>query len=104
MVLYLAYVIRDNDVEVVWRTISEANNYGFEVYRKRGNDGEWKKVAFVEGHGTTLVPQSYTYVDHAVSFGKYYYRIKQIDLDGKSETFPEMEVNVGVSPDKLVLA
>jgi len=99
-----AYLVRDNDVEVAWKTVSETNNYGFEVYRKRGEMGNWLKLGFIEGHGTTLAPQSYTYIDRNVTFGKYFYRIKQIDLDGTSETFPEMEVTVGVGPDKFVLA
>ncbi|MGA9365312.1 MAG: T9SS type A sorting domain-containing protein [Bacteroidota bacterium] len=98
-----AAVVRDNDVKVSWRTVSETNNYGFEVFRRRGQTGEWKKLGFLEGHGTTLIPQSYSYVDQSVSFGKYYYSIKQIDLDGSSKTFPEIEVSVGVGPDKFLL-
>jgi len=101
---FTASVVRNNDVEIAWKTVSETNNYAFEVQRKRGENGQWTKIAFVEGHGTTLTPQSYTYIDRNVTFGKYYYRIKQIDLDGTSETFPEMEVTVGVGPDKFVLA
>jgi hypothetical protein len=104
IVLAAASVIRDNDVEVTWRTLSETNNYGFEIYRKRAEGGDWTKVAFVEGHGTTLEAQSYGYVDRGLAFGKYYYQIKQIDLGGKAEYFPEMEVSVGVGPDKFVLA
>jgi hypothetical protein len=99
-----ANVVRDNDVEVSWRTVSETNNYGFEVQRKRGDAGEWMKIAFVEGHGTTLAAQAYSYVDRELSFGQYYYRIKQVDLDGKSQTFPEMKVTVGAEADKVVLA
>ena len=87
-----------------WSTASETNNYGFEVYRKRGESADWNQIGFVEGHGTTLAPQSYTYIDQSVAFGKHSYRIKQVDLDGNSQTFPEMEVNVGVGPDKFVLA
>ena len=109
---FAASVIRNNpasqqsgwDVEVVWKTVSETNNYGFEVYRKRGESADWNQIGFVEGHGTTLAPQSYTYIDQSVAFGKHSYRIKQVDLDGNSQTFPEMEVNVGVGPDKFVLA
>jgi hypothetical protein len=101
---FASTVIRDNDVEVAWKTVSETNNYGFEVYRKRGERGAWTKLAFIEGHGTTLVPQSYSYLDHSISFGKYFYQIKQVDLDGKAETFPEMEVTVGVGPGEFVLA
>jgi photosystem II stability/assembly factor-like uncharacterized protein len=104
MASFTASLVRDRDVEVAWRTLSETNNYGFEICRRRGESGEWKKIAFVNGHGTTLVPQSYTYVDHAVSFGNYYYCIRQIDLDGKSEIFPAMEVSVGVVPGSMVLA
>jgi hypothetical protein len=91
-------------VQVGWKTVSETNSYGFEVYRKRNENGEWKKLGFVEGHATTLAPQSYSYVDKSVGFGKYLYQIKQIDLDGKSEVFPEMAVTVGVDPGKFVLA
>jgi len=99
-----ANVVRDNEVQVSWRTVSETNNYGFEIYRMRDESGEWSKVAFVQGHGTTLAPQTYSYVDGSLSFGKYYYQIKQIDLDGKSETFSPMEVTVGAVPEKLTLA
>jgi hypothetical protein len=99
-----ASVLRGRDVEVQWRTISETNNFGFEIDRMRGNRGPWTTLGFVEGHGTTLAPQSYSYLDRSVAFGKYRYRVRQIDLDGKSETFPEMEVNVGLEPGKFVLA
>jgi hypothetical protein len=84
--------------------VSETNNYGFEIYRKRGKTGEWTKIGFVQGHGTTLAPQSYSYVDPELSFGEYYYHIRQVDLDGKSETFPDMLVTIGVGPGKFILA
>jgi beta-glucanase (GH16 family) len=93
---WAANVIRDSDVEITWKTVSETNNYGFEIQRKRGETGDWKKVGFVEGRGSTLSGHSYSYIDRSVSSGEYYYHIKQIDLDGGSETFPEMEVIVGV--------
>ena len=104
MASFAANVVRDNDVEVAWKTVSETNNYGFEIYRKRGETGEWSKIGFVEGHGTTLTPQAYSYSDRRVSFGKYYYRINQVDLGGQSKTYPEMEVAVGTGPEKFVLA
>jgi hypothetical protein len=97
-------VIRDKDVEVTWKTISETNNYGFEIHRKRGTTGDWKKLGFVEGHGTTLNAQSYSYLDQSVTFGRYYYRITQIDLNGKSKTFPEIEVIAGLNPGQFLLA
>jgi hypothetical protein len=98
-----AYVVRDRDVEVDWQTASETNNYGFEIYRKRGGTNDWTRIAFVEGHGTTLAPHSYSYDDPSLAFGEYTYQIKQVDLDGKSQTFQEMQVTVGVVRDKLLL-
>jgi hypothetical protein len=98
-----ANVLRGNDVEVTWKTISETNNFGFEILRKRDSEKEWTKIGFVTGHGTTLAPQSYSFVDHSVPFGEYSYQIKQIDLDGTAETFPAMNVTVGVTPEKAVL-
>jgi hypothetical protein len=100
---FTASVVRQSDVEVTWTTISETNNYGFEVYRKRNDNGDWEKLSFVEGHGTTLSPHSYSYVDHAVPFGSYAYYINQIDLDGKSQPFPEMNVMVGLAPGDYLL-
>lgn len=97
-------IINEDEVRLEWTTLTETNCYGFEVYRMRGETGAWRKLGFVEGHGTTLATHSYTYLDRSVGSGKYYYNIKQIDLDGKSETFPEVEVTVGVVPGEFVLA
>jgi hypothetical protein len=96
--------VSQDEVRLEWTTLTETDCYGFEVYRNRRETGAWTGLGFVQGHGTTLAPQSYSHVDHGVTFGKYLYRIKQIDLDGKSKTFPEVEVTVGVTRDRLVLA
>jgi hypothetical protein len=104
MVASAANVVRNNQIEVTWKTVSETNNYGFEIYRRRGESGDWSKVDFVQGHGTTLAPQLYSYVDASLTFGKYYYQIRQVDLDGTSETFPAMEITVGAGAQTLTLA
>jgi hypothetical protein len=93
-----------DEVRLEWTTLTETDCYGFEVCRMRGETGPWTRIGFVEGHGTTLAPQSYSHVDRGVTFGKYSYQIKQIDLDGKSKTYPEAEVAVGVAPGMFVLA
>jgi hypothetical protein len=103
-------VVRDNDVEVTWKTVSETNNYGFEIYRRRASgdsttdSSQSRKIGFVKGHGTTLAPQSYTLVDQSVGFGRYFYQVKQLDLDGNSKVYPETDVTVGAAPGKFVLA
>lgn len=71
-------------VDLTWGTLSEMNNYGFTVQRADTAVRGFKDVegGFVAGHGTTLDPQSYTWSDRTVAPGAYYYRLKQVDLDG----------------------
>jgi uncharacterized protein (TIGR03790 family) len=73
-----------NTAELKWSTVTETNNYGFEIQRKADGDADYKSLpgAFVPGHGTTLEPHSYSYVDVSVPPGTVSYRLKQIDLDG----------------------
>jgi uncharacterized protein (TIGR03790 family) len=80
----LTVQMRGNSAELRWSTVSETNNYGFEIQRKASGDADYKSIpgAFVPGHGTTLDPHSYSYVDATVPSGLVSYRLKQIDLDG----------------------
>jgi len=70
--------------ELKWSTVSETNNYGFEIQRKAEGEADFKSIpgAFVPGHGTTLEHQAYSYLDATVPPGRVSYRLKQIDLDG----------------------
>ena len=97
-------VVNQDEVRLEWTTLAETDCYGFEVYRMREETGTWTRLGFVEGHGTTLTPQSYSHVDRGVTFGKYSYQIKQVDLDGQSKAFPEVDVAVGMAPGKFILA
>ena len=76
-----------------WHTATETNNKGFQIER-RSTNGEFIKIGYVEGYGTTSEPKSYSYNDNNVKPGDYTYRLKQIDFDGKSEYLKEVEVNV----------
>lgn len=66
-----------------WRTASETNNAGFGVER-RVDGSAWTQRAFVDGAGTTTVPQSYRFPDATVPFDArtVTYRLRQIDADG----------------------
>ncbi len=55
----------ENRVTLKWNTATEENNYGFDIERKGAHN--WSTVGFVEGHGTTSAPQTYTYTDNAES-------------------------------------
>jgi hypothetical protein len=65
-----------------WATATETNNKGFELERSiNGND--FTIIAWIEGHGTSSQLHEYSYEDMNVTQGiRYYYRLKQIDLNG----------------------
>lgn len=97
---------KDQKIVLKWQTATEINNYGFEIERKLvGNevkDNTWQKVGFVQGNGTTNLPQEYSFVDESTISGKAKYRLKQIDNDGTSKYSNEIEVDVN-TPKDLVL-
>jgi len=85
--------ISDGDaVTLNWQTATEINNQGFEI--QRSNDGEFEKIGFVPGHGTTTEIQSYIFIDENVLRGEYTYRLKQMDYDGTTEYSNIVEIEV----------
>ncbi|MBK7630486.1 MAG: T9SS type A sorting domain-containing protein [Ignavibacteriales bacterium] len=95
----------DNDVTLNWTTATETNNSGFQIERretKNERSEEWKSISFVNGHGTTTEPQTYSYKDENLSAGKYQYRLKQIDFDGTFEYSNIIEVEI-LPPAKFSL-
>jgi hypothetical protein len=78
----------NEDVLVKWITASEVNNRGFNV--ERSVDGKmFEFVGFVKGLGNSSVNNNYTLQDAnafaLTSVSKLYYRLKQVDNDGKFE-------------------
>ena len=89
--------VLEKGVQLNWETKTEVSNYGFEVQRSefgvRGS--EFKVLGFIEGNGNSNSPKEYSFVDNHVTSGKYSYRLKQIDNDGKYEYSKVIEVDLG---------
>lgn len=82
--LYFTGEAQDEDVLLEWETASEINNSHFEV--ERSTDGlEFIQIGKVEGAGTTVEKQYYSFVDKSPFVGKNYYRLRQVDFDGTFE-------------------
>lgn len=68
-----------------WSTVTEQNNTGFEL--QRSNDGyNFTKIGFVKTKaidGNSNEKLSYDFTDAAFTSSTNYYRLKQIDKDGK---------------------
>jgi len=93
-----------DDAVLMWETLSETGNAGFEVQRAKGSpvetsrrdvstDESWETVATLEGAGTTDEPQSYQFTDTALPYAadSLSYRLRQVDTDG-TESFSEAVV------------
>jgi len=79
--------VETHGVQLQWATATEINNRGFEV--QRSEDGvSFVPLTFVSGAGTTTAPQQYHYLDETSFSGLRYYRLQQIDLNGKAVYTP----------------
>ncbi|NOZ60550.1 MAG: T9SS type A sorting domain-containing protein [Calditrichaeota bacterium] len=88
--------VQENGVLLTWATASESDNYGFAVQRKAFGQAEWESIGFVQGKNTTSEPQFYQFFDKTATGADYFYRLKQIDLDGAFHLSQEIEVHFAV--------
>lgn len=76
-------VSKTNDgVSLKWSTSFEANNKGFEVELST-NGIDFETIGFVEGKGNSNRLSYYTFNHNTSLNGLMYFRLKQIDVDGK---------------------
>ena len=103
--LTFSATLQDGVVQLSWITATETRNFGFEV--QRSSTGDWNTLGFVEGSGTTTKAQSYRFTDMlrdiSVETSVLHYRLKQIDLDGRYEYSPEVEVRLDQSLPRFAL-
>jgi hypothetical protein len=71
------------EADLHWSTVSEVNNFGFEVQKSSDALSGFTTItgSFQEGNGTTNVRHDYAYVDRNYSSSTPYYRLKQYDKD-----------------------
>lgn len=89
-------------VRLTWSTKTEVNNAGFEIQRLEKSG--WNNVGFVQGQGTTNTAHEYSFTDSPNGPGKYSYRLKQIDRDGKFVFSDQVESEVGLTAQDYSLS
>ena len=81
----------NNQLEVVWSTASESGNSHFDLYRSA--DGlNWEWMATLPGARDTNETQVYRYTDQAPLRGRNFYRLRQTDFNGNTETLEALSV------------
>lgn len=103
---------KDNDVLIQWSTSEEINAEMYEV--ERSIDGtNWNTIAYVAAVGNSSATNNYSFTDKKISVKVAHYRIKEIDLDGKtvytsiksikSENVAATEIKIAAIQNKILL-
>lgn len=72
-----------NGVSVQWATSEEINADVFQIQRSE-DSRTWRTIGTVKAAGNSTSVKNYSFVDKTVLNRVAYYRIKEIDIDGKS--------------------
>ncbi|MDB5201400.1 MAG: C-terminal target protein [Ferruginibacter sp.] len=79
-----------------WETAQEAGSSHFDI--EHATDGiNFKKIGNRQAAGSSSTPQQYSFYDEAPVAGKNYYRLTQIDVDGKSTSYEVKWLQVDVN-------
>ena len=80
-------------VQLKWNTASEQNNSHFDV--QRSADGvTFLNVGKVNGAGNSNASLDYNFTDKTPASGTNYYRLSQVDFDGKTTLSNPVSVNI----------
>lgn len=87
----LATLVPDDSpgrVIIRWRTETQEENLGFNIYRSENPDGPYERInrALIPGEGSTNIPKDYCFEDKPLPRGKvYYYYIETVSTAGVRE-------------------
>jgi hypothetical protein len=74
--------VADGDrVRLAWTTAGETNNAGFEIHH-RTDAGDFRRIGFSAGAGTSADPRDYTFDTPPLAPGRHWFRLRQVDFDG----------------------
>jgi hypothetical protein len=81
----------EDAVTLSWSTASEQNSSHFDV--EKSTDGEnWRVIGTVLAAGNSTQEINYSFIDSEKSIDQNYYRLNQVDIDGKNEYFGPITV------------
>lgn len=102
---HIQAVQKQKVVTVEWITASETNNAYFVVERSADGVNNFQNLGRVNGNGTTNAAHQYWFNDEAPLTGANYYRVKQVDIDGKFSYSKVVKVTVSSeATEKIVIA
>ncbi|MNY09523.1 hypothetical protein D3C86_1424390 [compost metagenome] len=98
------YLCSDDEIEFYWQTESETNNSHFTIEQMLGPDS-WNTIAEIPGNGTTSISRHYEYkLPVSAANNKQYYRLVQVDKDGKKTVYDPFYATCNTDFKKLTLS
>ena len=85
-------------VKLAWSTATELNN-AFYAIERSDNGKSFEKIGEVAGYGNSQQARSYTFMDEKPMNTVNYYRLRQVDFDGKETVYKT--VFIGFSSMKV---
>jgi hypothetical protein len=92
----------NGEVLLKWKTASEIDNAGFNLYRSTSRNGRYEKIntSLIPGLGSSSIGRSYSYADSSVTNGiVYYYKLEDIDFKGKGTLHGPVVARPGLDSD-----
>lgn len=104
---------QNNNALVQWSTSEEQNANVYEVERSE-NGANWTTIAYVTAMGNSSAVNNYSYTDKNISAKVFYYRVKEVDNDGKtfltairsvkpSGTYSNADIKIASIQNKVLL-
>ena len=90
--VYFTAEKKQQGVVLDWATASEVNNDKFQI-EESNNGHDYEVIGEVQGQGTHSGFQNYSYSMKSLPSGTSYYRLKQIDYDGRYEYSDVVSIN-----------
>ncbi len=84
LIKFNAELVNSSSVEINWTTATEENNDFFEILSSV-NGIDFEVIGKVNGNGNSNVILNYKFVDNRSNVGIIYYKLKQVDFDGKTD-------------------
>lgn len=105
LVSFSATLLQSGSVKLDWKTSMEINCSKYKI--ERSYDGNmFSEIASINGSGTTSVVHNYSAIDNVSSLAGaiIYYRLKQLDIDGKGSYSKIVSVKTKQSNKNLVIS
>ncbi|WP_276479872.1 T9SS type A sorting domain-containing protein [Paraflavitalea pollutisoli] len=93
----------NRQVALHWSTAQEQNNEGFEIQHST-TGADFETIGKIAGKGNTTTVSQYSFKTGHYQAGNNYYRLKQIDLDGRLEYSRVVTIAVADANTSITLA